>query len=702
MLFELIEAFQTGKEVYTQINKAMEGNHYDNVVKAEAMLQALDVNDGYIEGIKEILQELSVVDDSDRDYVKCATYYYRSLCYYDLGEFSKARQNIAYCTNIQIDDFTLNKELIKDFQQRARNFRKEMDREMAPKTQQKQTPSSYYPQNSNDRKRQQKPQKQQQVQPCTNIHYSRAELLRIVAECDGNTFSYSENTVMSCNVERLRTNLQRRGINISKTQIGKVSTYRGLVDYIESHTVVENSHNSSSKPTQSNHQTQNQVSKNNDMASNTVVDLPVGEQNKNHNYGSPSPEVLEAIKGSSKLLAVQIYIEQNGVDLASAKEAIDFFCDNMNVSPSSQKTSPDNKTKEPVYFSVDKVENIFVFGGSGVQCMTTTSRQGRVNLNYFADHTKMVVVNPSGKTVSAVVQSLEHSQYGSYFLPVDPNNSLKKDEFVRVKLKDISASEIEVGSKIYIEEDYNKIPKSDSLESAVDYYSLPFSMPVEDVFSIEGRGTIITGKIATGRVHVDDVIYLVKDGTVLSATVKGCEMFRKLLDQAEYGDNVGLLLQGVSPDQVKKGMMATAIKPEVLEVSSVLPSTSNDGMDMARPKDNTPVQKPDQSCPSTEEQEYLEELKECLADGEIGPRERRLLDKLASKLGISPERASELEASLSAPALTDDEKEYFEEVHAVLADGEISDKERRLLEKLRKMLDISEERAKEIESIASK
>lgn len=104
---------------------------------------------------------------------------------------------------------------------------------------------------------------------------------------------------------------------------------------------------------------------------------------------------------------------------------------------------------------------------------------------------------------------------------------------------------------------------------------------------------------------------------------------------------------------------------------------------------------------STDEQEYLDEVRECLEDGEIGPRERRLLDKLASKLGISPERAAELEASLSAPVLTDDEKEYLEEVQAVLADGEISEKERRLLDKLRKMLDISEERAKEIEQLAA-
>lgn len=101
------------------------------------------------------------------------------------------------------------------------------------------------------------------------------------------------------------------------------------------------------------------------------------------------------------------------------------------------------------------------------------------------------------------------------------------------------------------------------------------------------------------------------------------------------------------------------------------------------------------------EQSYINEVQACQEDGEIGPRERRLLDKLASKLGISPERAAELEASLSAPVLTDDEKEYLEEVQAVLADGEISEKERRLLDKLRKMLDISEERAKEIEQLAA-
>lgn len=102
---------------------------------------------------------------------------------------------------------------------------------------------------------------------------------------------------------------------------------------------------------------------------------------------------------------------------------------------------------------------------------------------------------------------------------------------------------------------------------------------------------------------------------------------------------------------------------------------------------------------SSPEQEYLDEVKECLADGEIGPRERRLLDKIRSKLGISAARASELEASLSTPKLTEDEQEYLKEYKECAIDGIVSDKERRLLDKVRKMLGISEERAAEIEKL---
>lgn len=92
-------------------------------------------------------------------------------------------------------------------------------------------------------------------------------------------------------------------------------------------------------------------------------------------------------------------------------------------------------------------------------------------------------------------------------------------------------------------------------------------------------------------------------------------------------------------------------------------------------------------------------MKECLADGEIGASERRLLNKLRVKLGISEERAEKLEASLQKPQLTEEEQEYLEAYQDAMEDGIIPDKERRLLDKLMKMNNISEERAKEIEML---
>lgn len=101
---------------------------------------------------------------------------------------------------------------------------------------------------------------------------------------------------------------------------------------------------------------------------------------------------------------------------------------------------------------------------------------------------------------------------------------------------------------------------------------------------------------------------------------------------------------------------------------------------------------------SANELEYVEEYKECLSNGEISTGERRLLDKLRDKLGIAPSRAKDLEELLAAPKLTDDEKEYLEAFKDACEDGKVSDKQRRLLEKLRVMYGISEERARELEN----
>ena len=92
----------------------------------------------------------------------------------------------------------------------------------------------------------------------------------------------------------------------------------------------------------------------------------------------------------------------------------------------------------------------------------------------------------------------------------------------------------------------------------------PFLMPVEDVFSITGRGTVATGRIETGIVKVGDEVQLLGLGEDKKSVVTGVEMFRKVLDEGEAGDNVGLLLRGIDKEEIKRGMVVVhpgAIKP---------------------------------------------------------------------------------------------------------------------------------------------
>ena len=83
----------------------------------------------------------------------------------------------------------------------------------------------------------------------------------------------------------------------------------------------------------------------------------------------------------------------------------------------------------------------------------------------------------------------------------------------------------------------------------------PFLMPVEDVFSITGRGTVATGRIDRGRIKVQEEVQLVGFGTTKKSVVTGVEMFRKLLDEGQAGDNVGLLLRGVEKTEIERGMV---------------------------------------------------------------------------------------------------------------------------------------------------
>ena len=117
-----------------------------------------------------------------------------------------------------------------------------------------------------------------------------------------------------------------------------------------------------------------------------------------------------------------------------------------------------------------------------------------------------------------------------------------------------------------------------NLMAAVDEYiptperdvDKPFLMAIEDVFSIKGRGTVVTGRIERGTIHPQDEVEIVGFGETRTTTVTGVEMFRKLLDEGQAGDNVGCLLRGIGKDEVERGQVLC--KP-----GSVTPHTKFEG-----------------------------------------------------------------------------------------------------------------------------
>ncbi len=139
-----------------------------------------------------------------------------------------------------------------------------------------------------------------------------------------------------------------------------------------------------------------------------------------------------------------------------------------------------------------------------------------------------------------------------------------------------------------IEGDAKWIARLEELYSALDTYipepvrevDKPFLLPVEDVFSITGRGTVATGRIERGIVKVGEEVQLVGFGAEKKTVVTGVEMFRKLLDQGQAGDNVGLLLRGVDKKEIERGMVLAkpgSIKPHTKFAAEVYVLTKEEG-----------------------------------------------------------------------------------------------------------------------------
>jgi len=139
-----------------------------------------------------------------------------------------------------------------------------------------------------------------------------------------------------------------------------------------------------------------------------------------------------------------------------------------------------------------------------------------------------------------------------------------------------------------LEGDADSVAKILELMESVDSYiavptrvlDKPFLMPVEDVFSITGRGTVATGKIERGVIKIGETIDIIGFDSDMKSTVTGVEMFRKLLDRGEAGDNCGLLLRGIEKESIKRGMCLVApgsVKPHTKFKAEIYVLTKEEG-----------------------------------------------------------------------------------------------------------------------------
>ncbi len=139
-----------------------------------------------------------------------------------------------------------------------------------------------------------------------------------------------------------------------------------------------------------------------------------------------------------------------------------------------------------------------------------------------------------------------------------------------------------------LEEDEEWVVKIDELMAAVDDYipvperavDKPFLMPIEDIFSISGRGTVVTGRVERGMVKVGEELEIVGFKPTFKTVITGVEMFKKLLDEGQAGDNVGLLLRGTKKDEVERGQVVAkkgSITPHTKFSAEVYVLTKEEG-----------------------------------------------------------------------------------------------------------------------------
>ena len=253
--------------------------------------------------------------------------------------------------------------------------------------------------------------------------------------------------------------------------------------------------------------------------------------------------------------------------------------------PGSQATAFEDIDKAP-----EERERGITINVSHVEYETANRHYAHVDMPGHADYIKNMItgaaqVDGAILVVSAadgpMPQTREHvllaRQVGVPAIVVALNKADMVDDEELLELVEMEAREllteyefpgddvpvIHVSALKALEGDSDAADKIAELMEAVDTYipeperdlDKPFLMPIEDVFSITGRGTVVTGKVEQGVVHTGDELEIIGIRDTQKTTCTGVEMFRKLLDQGQAGDNIGALLRGIEKDEVQRGQV---------------------------------------------------------------------------------------------------------------------------------------------------
>ena len=241
--------------------------------------------------------------------------------------------------------------------------------------------------------------------------------------------------------------------------------------------------------------------------------------------------------------------------------------------------------------------------------------------------------------------------------------------------------------------EFKPIDELPSVSESMNYSEQDLVMEIDKFAYIEGRGTVALGTMAMDIEGLGRQVIVCNDDTEFESVIEHIVMFGKLLDFAEKGDRAALILKGVNSANIQKGtkiyLKHQALQKDKQSQTELITVQENKNEHL-------------RESLSSEEEKYKEEVLFCLEDGgSISDDDRKYLERKRTKFGISPERAAEIE-SMCKPQLTENEQEYLETFKEMVSDGEISERKRRLLDRERESLGISQERAEEIEHIILK